>query len=213
LLKVTGTIILAILAAASGAAAIVADHKKKWNLIYVFRPLTMVLILIVAQLGSAGPAPFKLRVMLGLAVCLAGDIFMMLKAKMFVEGLVSFLLGHLFYISAFLTVMTPRVDFGTVLPLFIFGAAMMTILFPHLGKMKVPVAVYILVITVMGGLAIQRYVDAGGAAAFRAFAAAVLFIVSDSLLAVNRFVRPVPMAQAGILSTYFAAQILFALSV
>jgi len=173
----------------------------------------MSLILLVALIGRSGPAPFKLRILFGLAVCLAGDIFMMLKEKKFVEGLVSFLLGHLFYISAFLTVTTPRVDFGTVLPLFIFAAVMMTLLFPHLGKMKVPVAVYILVITVMAGLAIQRYVDVGGTASFHAFAAAVLFVISDSLLAVNRFVRPVPFAQAGILSTYFAAQLLFALSV
>jgi len=205
--------VLCLLAGASGAAAIIADHRKKWNLIYIFRPLTMALILAAAGLGHAGPAPFRLRILLGLTACLAGDVFMMLREKRFVEGLVSFLLGHLFYISAFLTVMSVRVDFGTVFPLFIFAGAMMAILFPHLGGMKIPVAAYILVITVMGGLAIQRYVDVGGAAAFRAFAAAVLFIVSDSLLAVNRFVRPFPWAQAGILSTYFTAQILFALSV
>ena len=205
--------VLSVLAAASGAAAILADRKKIWKLIYLFRPLTLVLILAVALCGRAGPAPFKLRILLGLTACLAGDVFMMLKEKKFIEGLVAFLFGHLFYISAFLTVTRLKVDFGTVLPLFIFAAAMMTILFPHLGKMKLPVSFYILVITVMGGLAIQRYVDIGGTAAFRAFAAAVLFIVSDSILAVNRFVRPFPWAQTGILGTYFAAQLLFALSV
>jgi uncharacterized membrane protein YhhN len=206
-------LVLAVLAAASGTAAVIADHKKKWTLIHVFRPLTLLLIITVAGLGHAGPAPFKLRILLGLAACLAGDIFMMRREKMFTEGLVSFLLGHLFYISAFLTVMSPRADFGTALPLLVFAGAMMTILFPLLGRMKIPVAFYILVITVMAGLAVQRYVDVGGAPAFRAFLAAVLFLVSDSVLAVNRFLRPVPAAQKIILSTYFAAQLLFALSV
>jgi uncharacterized membrane protein YhhN len=207
------TAILAVLAAASGVAAIVADHKKKRTLIYVFRPLTMLLVIAVAAGGQAAAGPFKLRILLGLTACLAGDVFMMLEAKRFTEGLAAFLLGHLFYISAFLAVMRPRADLGTLLPLFIFASGMLTILFPHLGRMKVPVAVYILVIMIMAGLAIQRYVDVGGAPAFRAFLAAVLFLVSDSVLAVNRFVRPVPAAQKVILGTYFAAQLLFALSV
>jgi uncharacterized membrane protein YhhN len=205
--------ILAILATASGVAAIIADHKKNWILIYVFRPLTMILVIAVAAGGQAAAWPFKLRILLGLAACLAGDLFMMLKEKRFTEGLTAFLLGHLFYISAFLAVMRPRADLGTLLPLFIFASGMLTILFPHLGRMKVPVAIYILVIMVMAGLAIQRYVDVGGTPAFRAFLAAVLFLVSDSALAVNRFVRPVPAAQKVILGTYFAAQLLFALSV
>ena len=206
-------IFLSIFAVASGVAAIVADHKKKWSLIYVFRPLTMLLVIAAAAGGQAAGWPYKLRILLGLAVCLAGDIFMMLEKKKFVEGLAAFLLGHLFYVSAFLAVMRPRADLGTALPLLFIAGAMMTILFPHLGRMKIPVAVYILAITVMAGLAIQRYVDVGGAPAFRAFLAAVLFLVSDSVLAVNRFVRPVPAAQKVILGSYFAAQLLFALSV
>lgn len=205
--------ILSLLAAGSGVAAIVADHRRSWKLIYLFRPLTMLLIIAVAGLGHASGPAFKLRILAGLAVSLAGDVFMMLKEKRFVEGLASFLLAHLFYVSAFLVVMRPRADLGTLLPLFIFASGMLTILFPHLGKMKVPVAFYILVITVMAGLAIQRFVDVGGTAAFRAFLAALLFLVSDSVLAVNRFVRPVPAAQKIILGTYFAAQLLFALSV
>ncbi len=205
--------ILAGLAAASGVAAIVADHKKRWKAIYLFRPLTLVLIIAVAALGQASGPAFKLRVLAGLALSLAGDIFMMLERKRFVEGLVAFLLAHLFYISAFLSVMRPRADLWTLLPLFIFASGMLTVLFPHLGRLKVPVAFYIVVITVLAGLAIQRYVDLGGAPAFRAFLAALLFAASDSVLAVNRFVRPVPEAQKIILGTYFAAQLLFALSV
>jgi len=205
--------LFASLAAASAIAAIVADHKKAWTLIYVFRPLAMLLVIAAASAGQAAGPPFRLRIILGLAVCLAGDVFMMLEKKRFTEGLAAFLLGHLFYISAFLTVMRPRADLGTLLPLFIFASGMLTILFPHLGNLKIPVAIYILVIMIMAGLAIQRYVDVGGAPAFKAFLAAVLFLVSDSVLAVNRFVRPLPGAQKIILSTYFSAQILFALSV
>jgi uncharacterized membrane protein YhhN len=210
---VPANIILTVMAAAGAVAAIVADHKKDRTLIYLFRPLTMTLVIAAAALGNAGPAPFKLRILLGLLACLAGDVLMMLEKKRFIEGLIAFLLGHLFYISAFLTVMRPRADLGTALPLLFFAGAMMTILFPRLGKMKVPVAAYILVITVMAGLATQRYVDIGGGPAFRAFVGAVLFVVSDSVLAVNRFVRPVAGAQAVILGSYYAAQILFALSV
>ncbi len=209
----TVSAIFAIIGAASAVAAIAADHAKKWRLIYILRPLTMVLIIAVAALGNASPPAYKLRIVAGLALSLAGDVFMMLREKRFVEGLVSFFLAHLFYISAFLAVMRPRADLGTILPLLIFASAMLTILFPHLGKLKIPVALYIVVITVLAGLAVQRYVDIGGTPAFQAFLAAVLFMISDSVLAVNRFVRPVPAVQKVILSTYFAAQLLFALSV
>jgi uncharacterized membrane protein YhhN len=212
-LTVDARVILTVLAAASGIVAIIADRRKSWKLITVFRPLTMALIIAVAAAGRTAGWPFQLRILLGLAACLAGDAFMMLKKKMFVEGLVAFLFGHLFYISAFLAVMRPRADLGTILPLFIFASAMLTILFPHLGRLKVPVALYILVIMIMAGLATQRYVDVGGAAAFKAFLAAVLFVISDSVLAINRFVRPFTAAQPLVLSAYFAAQLLFALSV
>jgi uncharacterized membrane protein YhhN len=90
---------------------------------------------------------------------------------------------------------------------------MFFILAPKLGPMKVPVFVYIAAITTMAGFAATRYVDRGGARPLLAFIGAVLFLVSDSVLAYDRFARKVPAARIIILGTYFPAQLLIALSV
>jgi uncharacterized membrane protein YhhN len=193
---------------------IIADYRGRWRIVYILRPASMAAIFLAALLKPALQSPrYRYFILAGLAVSLAGDVFMMLRNKRFVEGLSAFLIALLFYIGAFLTTTTVRADFGTLFPLFLYALAMMTILFPTLGRMKIPVSIYILVMTIMAGLAIQRFVDIGGASALRAFLGALLFVVSDSVLAVNRFVRKFSAAQAVILSTYFAAQWLLALSV
>ena len=194
--------------------AILADYRGRWRVVYILRPAAMIAIFLAALLKPALQSPrYRYFILAGLAVSLAGDVFMMLRNKRFVEGLSAFLIALLCYIAAFLNVTTVRADFGTVFPLFLYASIMITVLFPKLGRMKIPVGVYILVITIMAGLAIQRFVDIGGTSALRAFLGALLFVVSDSVLAINRFVRKFRAAQAVILSTYFAAQWLLALSV
>ena len=79
--------------------------------------------------------------------------------------------------------------------------------------MKIPVFVYIAAITVMAGFAAARYVDLGGTRPFLAFLGAILFLVSDSTLAYDRFAKKMPHAQIIILGTYFPAQLLIALSI
>jgi uncharacterized membrane protein YhhN len=193
---------------------IIADYRGRWRVVYILKPTAMAAIISAALLKPAFQSPrYRYCILAGLALSLAGDIFLMLRNKRFVEGLTAFLFAHLFYIAAFLNVTTVRADFGTVLPLFLYALIMMTVLFPTLGRMKIPVAVYIFVVTIMAGVAIQRFVDIGGTSALRAFLGALLFVVSDSALAINRFVKKFSAAQAVILSTYFAAQWLLALSV
>ena len=137
----------------------------------------------------------------------------MLKDSYFTDGLTSFLVAHGLYIAAFLSTMRPRIDPWTILPLFMYAIVMMRILFPHLGKLKAPVGLYIIIITTMAGLGIDRFILMGGTPAFLAGLAALLFVVSDSVLAVDLFVRRIKGAQWVILITYFAAQWLFAMSV
>jgi uncharacterized membrane protein YhhN len=148
----------------------------------------------------------------GLLFSLAGDVFLMLPSDQFAAGLVSFLVAHLFYTAAF----TSGTGFGfswRALPCALYGLAIFSILAPHLGEMKLPVVVYVVVILVMAWQAWERWPQTGQSAALLAFLGAVLFVVSDSALAVNRFRGQYQSAQALILSTYFAAQWLMARSV
>jgi len=208
------TAALSAVALLAAAGMIAADYAGRWKIVYVVKPAALAAILLLAALRPASAQPrYKGFIIAGLCLSMAGDAFLMLRKKRFNEGLACFFLAHLLYIGAFLTVTPLQADFPTVLPLFILALVMMTFLLPRLGRMKVPVTAYILVITVMAGLAMERFVAAGGAPAFRAFLGAVLFLISDSILAVNRFVREFRAAQALILSTDFAAQWLLALSI
>jgi uncharacterized membrane protein YhhN len=207
------TAILTLLAILSAALHIRAEYHGPRVHVYLFKPLTMVFILLIAvQAGWPDVSRYKVAIIAGLLFSLAGDVFLMLPSDRFVAGLVSFLVAHLFYIAAF----TSGTGFGfswRLLPCAIYGILIFSILAPHLGKMKLPVVVYMVVILVMAWQAWERWHQTGQSTALLASLGAVLFVVSDSALAVNRFRGPYKMARVLTLSTYFAAQWLIALSV
>jgi uncharacterized membrane protein YhhN len=128
------------------------------------------------------------------------------------QGLISFLFAHLFYVAAFVLAGERIVNVWAGLPLLLYGGLMLGWLWPTLGRMRVPVIIYMMVILLMGWTAFSRYLlmkqSGSGLAALGAF----LFIASDSILAANRFRGGFRAAQLLILSTYFAAQWLIALS-
>jgi len=210
----TGPVLLLATAVAAAVATIATDLKGRLGLARFFRPTAMAAIIGLAAIRpGAVSAAYRTFILAGLAASLIGDIFMMLPKKKFVAGLTAFLAAHVFYATAFFRAGSGRVDFAAALPFLIGALFMMRVLFPRLGPLKAPVTLYILVMTAMAVLAAQRYIQAGGTPALLAFAGAILFIASDATLAVNRFLRKVPLAQLYILGTYFTAQILFALSV
>jgi alkenylglycerophosphocholine hydrolase len=208
------TILLAAAALIAAVLTIVADQMERWRLIYILRPLTLILIIGLAALGRpAAPSAYKYFILGGLGLSLAGDAFMMLRRKRFEIGLAAFLFAHLCYIAAFRTGMLPRFALQPLLPLVIFAALLLRTLLPYLGKLKYPVLLYVAIITAMAALAAGRFIQWGGTKPLCAFAGAALFLASDSVLAYNRFAKPIPRAQIIILGTYFAAQALIALSV
>jgi uncharacterized membrane protein YhhN len=94
----------------------------------------------------------------------------------------------------------------------LYGMLMVQLLWPHLGKMRLPVLAYMLVILMMGWTATGRWIGTKQPGSLFAFLGAILFIISDSALAVDRFKGHFTKAQVYILTTYFAAQWLIALS-
>jgi uncharacterized membrane protein YhhN len=189
------------------------EHGLRIKL-YVFKPLTMILITITAVI-TAQPdfSQYFRSVVVGLIFCLAGDVLLMLPRDRFTAGLISFLMGHVFYISAF----TSGIGFGTVswlwLPFLLYGIVMTGILLPALGKLRIPVFIYMGMIVVMAWQAWERWYVIRQVSALLAGLGAVLFLVSDSALAIHRFRRRFKYAQRLILSSYFMAQWLIALSV
>jgi uncharacterized membrane protein YhhN len=206
--------ILWIFALGSAVSTIVADQRGRFRLVYVFKPLTILLIAFIAGLSASDSAPpYKLLILAGLGFSLIGDVFLMLRNKRFVEGLTCFLTAHLFYIAAFRAGLVLAWNSLALFSFIVYAMIIIRFLFPRLGRLKFPVIAYLFVLTAMAGLAAERFIQIGNARALCAFVGGALFVVSDSALAINRFLKEFKLAQPLILGTYFAAQALIALSV
>jgi uncharacterized membrane protein YhhN len=208
------TLILPALVIVSAVAAIWSEAKGRKRVHYAAKPLATALIIAVAALAAAPVPPvYKTLVLAGLVFSLLGDIALMFPDKLFTVGLVAFLAAQVLYILAFKPAPGQAVPFLTFLPFILFGLLMFFLLAPGLGPMKLPVLVYIGAIVTMAGFAAVRYVHLGGKKPLLAFAGAILFLVSDSVLAYDRFAKKSAAARILVLATYFPAQLLIALSV
>ena len=121
-----------------------------------FKPLP-VLGLGVWVLGAPRSA-YRNRVAAGLMLSLAGDV--LIEAS-FVAGLAAFLLAHVAYIAAFLAD-TKRPRLLRALPIAAYGAGMTAFLWPRLGGMRAPVAIYVIAICTMVWRAAARVGGATG---------------------------------------------------
>jgi uncharacterized membrane protein YhhN len=206
------TAVLSTLVLASALLTVRAEHTGARRQVYVFKPMTTALVIVVAlQARHASADAYVWLVLAGLVCSLAGDVFLMLPRDRFVAGLVSFLFAHLFYIAAFASG-GARPGAWAAAPLVLYGVLMLRLLWPRLGNLKAPVVVYVAVILLMAWAALGRWLGAGPAGSGHAAAGALLFAASDSLLAWDRFRGGFRAAQALVLGTYFAAQWLIALS-
>ena len=210
-------LILSVLALIFAALTIRAYLKGDTLQKCIFKPLAMLCIIAIAFLQPGGDLQYyKIAILIGLGFSLIGDMFLIFDKTMFVPGLVTFLLAHFCYVAAFYQAPAGANAVYSAVPFVLYFAIFMRILWYSLGAMKWPVMAYALTITMMGRFAMNRWLnagDGGGIEALLAFAGALVFIVSDSFLAYDRFKKPIPQKDIYILSTYFLAQWLIALSV
>jgi uncharacterized membrane protein YhhN len=208
--------IIALTAAAAlcACAAIAADwEERRHRSFYALKPLTTLLILGVAA-WPAGASAYQLWILAALTLSLAGDVCLMFEGNRgFVAGLSSFLLAHVAFVAAFLQgVASPTLP-GWLAAVVFYAVALLVVLLPRAGALKVPVLAYCLVLAAMVFAAAARHAQLADADTVRGLAGALLFMLSDSLLGWRRFVGRYRGAQALILSTYWAAIGLIAWSV
>jgi len=212
----TAQLALAAAAAVVGVLAIRAhylEERQRWQ-VYAFKPLATLLILALALSLTPARPEYQWAIAAGLVLSTAGDVFLMLPRDRFVAGLASFLLAHLCYLRAF----SIEVPFGAGLllwlPFFAAGGMVVALVWPGLKPaLRGPVVVYVIVIAAMAGQATGRWYVSGSMVALAAAVGAGLFVVSDAVLAIDRFRWPFRAARAVTLSTYWAAQLLIAISV
>jgi uncharacterized membrane protein YhhN len=171
----------------------------------------MVFIILIALLAKTPPSSrYKVVIIAGLLFSLIGDILLMLPVDLFIAGLISFLIAHLIYTYAFRSGRPLRFKYLAMLLFAIYGVLIYAILLPGLDGMAIPVAAYIVVILTMAWQAWDQWDQLRARWTLLAFIGAVLFVISDSVLALNKFGEPFYAARALTLSTYYAAQWLIA---
>jgi uncharacterized membrane protein YhhN len=205
--------LLSILAAASAAGTIYVQYFGSRQVGYILKPLTMSLVIGMASIHvSRQPRFYGKAILAGLLFSLGGDIFLM-QSGYFQHGLFSFLIAHLWYLAAFVQGHRFRVTLQPLLIFILYGIAMLGLLWPGLGADTLPVIFYILVILMMGHQACERWLLRRTNASRQALIGAILFIFSDSVLALNRFRTALALAPLLILGSYFTAQWFLAQSI
>ncbi|WP_108472076.1 lysoplasmalogenase [Rhodanobacter thiooxydans] len=204
----------AAIAAIAGALLAAADPGQGWRwLHWCGKPLATVLIFVLAwRARPAQSSRYRRWILAGIACSLLGDVFLMMPGDLFVPGLLSFLCGHLCFIAAFLGDSRFAARPWLLLVTLGYGAANLYLLWDAIGApLRVPVVVYVLVLASMGGQALvrarmfARRGDAQAPAARLAALGALTFMLSDSLLAWDRFRGPLPLASLWVLSAYYLA--------
>ncbi|HYQ79846.1 MAG TPA: lysoplasmalogenase [Anaeromyxobacteraceae bacterium] len=149
-------------------------------------------------------APWERWILLGLCLSALGDVLLLSASRRgFLAGLVAFLLAHLAYAVAFRPLASPTPWAAAA----ILGATALVLrwLWPHLGRMRLPVIAYCAVIGLMLWLALgtgRPEIRLGG----------LLFWLSDLAVARHRFVLAEPRNRLVGLPLYYAGQYLIALA-
>ncbi len=197
--------LLAACAAIGGALLAAHSPDGRW-LHWIAKPLATALVFALARRARpAVSARYRHFVLTGIGCSLAGDVLLMLPGDLFVPGLVAFLLGHACFIAALLGDSRFAVPAWPLLACLAYGIANLAALWGAIAApLRVPVVVYVAVLCSMTGQALARALR-GDAPARLAARGALLFMLSDSVLAWDRFRGPLPLASLWVLATYYLA--------
>lgn len=184
---------------------------------YVVKPLLIpcLIFLFIKEIHPVNENKDRLLIT-GLVFCWMGDVLLMFEendAVFFILGLAAFLCGHLFYIFYF-SKLSPQPgkmqqqNLLMLLPVAVYVCVLLYLLYPSLGSLKIPVTVYAIVLAGMLSMALRQLQKINFKTALLFVAGAASFVLSDSLLAINKFYHPFAPAGLLIMLTYCLAQYL-----
>jgi uncharacterized membrane protein YhhN len=173
----------------------IAVSNKQSRLEYVAKPATLAALLMYAANGhDASP-----WLMAALVLSLLGDVYLMLPGDLFIAGLSAFLLAHLAYIGDIEATLGARMLWLVIILVLSSPLSWRILRSVTDPGLRVAVTVYLLAIALMVG-------SAFASGEWLAVVGALLFFASDSLIAWNRFVVPLPWAPTAVIVTYHLGQ-------
>lgn len=208
--KITIASILFLLISIADIYAIIVGNR---DLEMIAKPLITTSLIVLYLLSVKKPNFWYVSAVF---FCFWGDVLLMFPKKFFVLGLASFLLAHVLYIaisSKFLSKVLPVEILLHSLPFLAILSVLMYAIYPNLGGLLIPVIVYGIVISVFGVVTFLVYTSEKNTANLWLFLGALTFILSDSILALNKFYESSEILGISIMITYIVAQYLICKSV
>ena len=189
----------------SAIAAILALTMRLDSAFMILKPLTTVLIILIPIMFAVNTSTgLQKLTVVALIACLAGDVFL-LDETYFVYGLSSFLLAQLIFAGIFYVLSNRQFFLLPLIGVVVFGGAGFYHLQPHLAEFTIPVGVYTACIVLMCWLSISVYLYRQDKVGKLIAGGALLFVFSDSMISVNKFLFPFELSGLVILSTYWLA--------
>jgi uncharacterized membrane protein YhhN len=201
------------------ALALITDligvYLKNEILVYTAKPIIVIALLLYFLSVTKGiENPFIMIVVRALISSWLGDIILMFDSfdqRFFLIGLFSFLFAHISYIKFFSIARKGeaiKLKPGLIFIIAVYYLGLIFLLYDHLNEMRIPVIVYGIVISLMLLLALHMLFIKNKEAGKLMMLGALLFVASDSILAINKFYQPFEMAGIFIMLTYGLAQLL-----
>ena len=185
--------------------AIVSKYTSPNTSYRLFKLLPILFLIIwVANFGDIQGNPYTKAILAGLCFSIIGDSLLLFPAQ-FKSGLFSFLIGHIWYMLGFLSGDWSLPILPTLI-ITILALGMISQLYTTSGKLKIPVLVYIFMIT---GIGITSFGRLEALQTFPTLIGAIvasLFMISDGVLGWNKFKNPFHLAEGIILITYYSGQ-------
>ena len=180
---------------------------------FIAKPL-LIPVLMLLLFFTESTVPGKKLLLTALFFSWMGDVFLLFEDRnklFFIFGLACFLTTHISYIIFFLRISSTEKSLLLKQPVLLlivpaYGLALVWLLFPHLGDLKLPVIVYATVICTMLLCSLHVFKKINSPANRSYVLGASAFVLSDSLLAINKFYQPFAFAGICIMITYCAAQ-------
>jgi len=194
------------------AELICSSTDNLFYLHYLTKPaiLSVLIIFFLKQRGHLDRFTKKIT-LLALVFSLLGDILLMFvdtSSNFFIGGLIAFLIAHIMYILVFLknrNVSKNAILF--IIVMLLYGIGLFYVMKDGLGEILIPVVIYMLAILTMLTTAFLRQDSVPKQSFILVFLGAILFMISDSLLALNKFYMPLPFSNISIMFTYAFAQL------
>lgn len=179
------------------------------DLRFIFKPLILLSLLVLYSFSVSDRNKVYI---LALLFSFFGDVFLLFSGELhFILGLISFLIAHLLFIRIILkrikNTSIPTL-LGSSILFLVFFCLLIFILRNSLGELLIPVIIYGLTISTFGVVSLIDYLNTKSLKSLWMLAGAIVFVVSDSVLAINKFYDQKLLFQVVVMSTYVLAQFL-----